>query len=151
MTVIIRRLSLKYYRQRYIFNIFDITTGWYGNQNKGFCLKIYDSIQNGHLLTPLIGCWRIVNVLKLMNQQHCIRFSNFLIQNFKIKYYVLYLLQVNIASENISYWNICLNYKTFNMKILMKSLDPLRAKETFIRKKLGLTVVSAIQASSVTL
>ena len=29
-----------------------------------------------------------------------------------------------------------------------KSLDPLRAKKTFIRKKLSQTVVSAIQASS---
>ena len=34
--------------------------------------------------------------------------------------------------------------------ILMKSLDPLRAKKTFIRKKLGHTAVSAIKASSVT-
>ena len=33
----------------------------------------------------------------------------------------------------------------------MKSLDPLRAKKTFIRKKLGHTAVSAIKASSVTL
>ena len=33
----------------------------------------------------------------------------------------------------------------------VKSLDPLRAKKTFIRKKLGQTAVSAIQASSVTL
>ena len=32
-----------------------------------------------------------------------------------------------------------------------KSLDPLRAKKTFLRKKLGQTVVSAIQALSVTL
>ena len=32
-----------------------------------------------------------------------------------------------------------------------KSLVPLRAKKTFLRKKLGQTVVSAIQASSVTL
>ena len=32
-----------------------------------------------------------------------------------------------------------------------KSLDPLRTKKTFIRKKLGHTAVSAIQASSVTL
>ena len=35
--------------------------------------------------------------------------------------------------------------------IIMKSLDPLRAKKIFIRKKLGHTVVSAIKASSVTL
>ena len=33
----------------------------------------------------------------------------------------------------------------------MKSLDPLRAKKIFIRKKLGHTAVSAIEASSVTL
>ena len=33
----------------------------------------------------------------------------------------------------------------------MKSLDPLRAKKIFIRKKLGHTAVSAIKASSVTL
>ena len=33
----------------------------------------------------------------------------------------------------------------------MKSLDPLRAKKTFSRKKLGHTAVSAIKASSVTL
>ena len=32
-----------------------------------------------------------------------------------------------------------------------KSLDPLRAKKKFIRKKLGHAAVSAIQASSVTL
>ena len=32
-----------------------------------------------------------------------------------------------------------------------KNLDPLRGKNTFIRKKLGHTTVSAIQASSVTL
>ena len=37
------------------------------------------------------------------------------------------------------------------LKIIMKSLDPLRAKKTFIRKKLGHTAVSAIDASSVTL
>ena len=37
------------------------------------------------------------------------------------------------------------------VKIIMKSLDPLRAKKIFIRKKLGHTTVSAIKASSVTL
>ena len=37
------------------------------------------------------------------------------------------------------------------LKIIMKSLDPLRAKKTFIRKKLGQTAVSATKASSVTL
>ena len=35
--------------------------------------------------------------------------------------------------------------------MIMKSLDPLKAKKTFIRKKLGHTRVSAIKASSVTL
>ena len=35
--------------------------------------------------------------------------------------------------------------------IIMKSLDPLRAKKTFIRKKFGHTAVSAIKALSVTL
>ena len=33
----------------------------------------------------------------------------------------------------------------------IKSLDPLRAKKTFIRKKCGHTMVSAIKAASVTL
>ena len=35
--------------------------------------------------------------------------------------------------------------------MIIKSLDPLRAKKSFIRKKLGHTMVSAIKASSVTL
>ena len=35
--------------------------------------------------------------------------------------------------------------------IIIKSSDPLRAKKTFKRKKLGHTMVSAIKASSVTL
>ena len=35
--------------------------------------------------------------------------------------------------------------------IIIKSLDPLRAKKTFIRKRLGHTMFSAIKASSVTL
>ena len=37
------------------------------------------------------------------------------------------------------------------LSIVMKRLDPLRAKKTIIRKKLGHTAVSAIKASSVTL
>ena len=37
------------------------------------------------------------------------------------------------------------------LQIIMKSLDPLRAKNIFIRKKFGHTAVSAIKASSVTL
>ena len=35
--------------------------------------------------------------------------------------------------------------------IIIKNLDPLRAKKTFIRKKLGHTMILAIKASSVTL
>ena len=35
--------------------------------------------------------------------------------------------------------------------MIIKSLDPLKAKKTFIRKKLGHTMVSVIKASSVTL
>ena len=38
-----------------------------------------------------------------------------------------------------------------NNLIIIKSLDPLRAKKALIRKKLGHTAVSAIKASSVTL
>ena len=37
------------------------------------------------------------------------------------------------------------------VQIIMISLDPLRSKKIFIRKKLGHTAVSAIKASSVTL
>ena len=36
-------------------------------------------------------------------------------------------------------------------EIIIKSVDPLRAKKTFTRKQLGHTAVSAIKASSVTL
>ena len=36
-------------------------------------------------------------------------------------------------------------------QIIMKRLDPSRARKIFIRKKLGHTAVSAIKASSVTL
>ena len=42
-------------------------------------------------------------------------------------------------------------FDTLWHQIIMKSLDPLRAKKIFIRKKLGHTAVSAIKASSVTL
>ena len=38
-----------------------------------------------------------------------------------------------------------------NLEIIIKCLDPLRAKKTFVRKKLGHTMVSAIKAPSVTL
>ena len=41
--------------------------------------------------------------------------------------------------------------KAQHIQIIIKSLDPLRAKKTFIRKKLGHTMVLAIKASSVTL
>ena len=39
----------------------------------------------------------------------------------------------------------------FGDLILIKCLDPLRAKNIFIRKKLGHNMVSAIKASSLTL
>ena len=39
----------------------------------------------------------------------------------------------------------------YHVQIIMKSLDPLRTKKIFIRKKLGHTAVSAIKASSVTI
>ena len=39
----------------------------------------------------------------------------------------------------------------FSNEMIIKSLDPSRAKKTFIRKKLGHTMVSAIKALSVTL
>ena len=42
-------------------------------------------------------------------------------------------------------------YSETGWEIIIKSLDPLRAKKTFIRKKLGHTMVSAIKALSVTL
>ena len=42
-------------------------------------------------------------------------------------------------------------FRQLSFIIIMKRLDPLRAKKTFIRKKLGHTMVSAIKASSVTL
>ena len=45
----------------------------------------------------------------------------------------------------------CLCLNGLVSKIIIKSLDPLRAKKTFIRKKVGHTMVSAIKALSVTL
>ena len=42
-------------------------------------------------------------------------------------------------------------HNLFTNEIIIKSLDPLRAKKKFIRKKLGHNAVSAIKASSVTL
>ena len=45
------------------------------------------------------------------------------------------------------YWKYILNLLT----VIIKSLDPLRAKKTFIRKKLDHSMVSAIKASLVTL
>ena len=46
---------------------------------------------------------------------------------------------------------IFLLFSSVGIEIIMKSLDPFRAKKTFIRKKLGHTAVSAIKVSSVTL
>ena len=58
-----------------------------------------------------------------------------------------YCSRVDTKGETkISCYNLLMTYS-----IILKSLDPLRAKKTFIRKKLGHTAVSAIKASSVTL
>ena len=46
---------------------------------------------------------------------------------------------------------IRLSLHVWDAQIIMKSLEPLRAKKIFIRKKLGHTAVSAIKASSVAL
>ena len=67
---------------------------------------------------------------------------------------------ISIAAEGIDKLLVGLNthkaagpdkFKPIVLQIIMKSLDPLRAKKIFIRKKLGHTAVSAIKASSVTL
>ena len=44
-----------------------------------------------------------------------------------------------------------IKHQTLMHTIIMKSLDPSRAVQIFIRKKLGHSAVSAIRASSVTL
>ena len=64
----------------------------------------------------------------------------------------VYLLDMslNIVTSDTSSIDIHRLNKSIGL-IIMKSLDPLRAKKTFIRKKLGHTAVSAIKASSVTL
>ena len=49
----------------------------------------------------------------------------------------------------LSLINLMLIVRT--LSIIIKSFDHLRAKKTFIGKKLGHTMVSAIKASSVTL
>ena len=62
-----------------------------------------------------------------------------------------YICQVKAFS---CHWIISILFGKVLLKfgqIIMKSLDPLRAKKIFIRKKLGHTAVSAIKASSVTL
>ena len=62
--------------------------------------------------------------------------------------------RVKVNLEKAPEFSIPFVIETFSLKqlqIIMKSLDPLRAKKIFIRKKLGHTAVSAIKASSVTL
>ena len=54
----------------------------------------------------------------------------------------------NIVDKRIQFYSHTINLLPPNNN---ESLDPLRAKKTFIRKKLGHTAVSAIKASSVTL
>ena len=62
--------------------------------------------------------------------------------------------RVKVNLEKAPEFSIPFVIETFSLKqlqIIMKSLDPLRAKKIFIRNKLGHTAVSAIKASSVTL
>ena len=74
----------------------------------------------------------------------------------------VYSFTIIPSAKSRGYWKYKHSRKlTPNMKcklfehvleeIIIKSLDPLRAKKTFIRKKLGRTMVSVIKASSVTL
>ena len=55
-----------------------------------------------------------------------------------------------MVEQNQAIFDDLVNYIKIQ-RIIMKSLDPLRAKKIFIRKKLGHTAVSAIKASSVDL
>ena len=61
------------------------------------------------------------------------------------------VLIICITSPEIDTREINCLFVFNDAQIIMKSLDPLRAKKIFIRKKLGHTAVSAIRASSVTL
>ena len=51
--------------------------------------------------------------------------------------------------ENVFKLNTCFFHESYfaSQEFIMKSLDPLRAKKIFIRKKLGHTAVSAILKS----
>ena len=62
-------------------------------------------------------------------------------------------MRLNVSDNGFSQMFLKLSDvdKLFALQIIMKSLDPLRAKKIFIRKKLGHTAVSAIKASSVAL
>ena len=53
--------------------------------------------------------------------------------------------------ERVLVHPFCCRNSIESVGIILKNLDPLRAKKTFIRKKLGHSMVSAIKASSVTL
>ena len=63
----------------------------------------------------------------------------------------LYILNMNEAAMaidedvNVEMERLCTEA---TLEIIIKCLDPLRAKKTFIRKNLGHTMVSAIKASS---
>ena len=67
-------------------------------------------------------------------------------------------LPIRCCSFNCLHKRVTLNWTTthclcilYQIGMIIKGLYPLRAKKTFIRKKLGHTAVSAIKASSVTL
>ena len=73
---------------------------------------------------------------------------------------LMYLCQINDLPDTVKsqvrlFADECLLYRQIRSQsdhlIIINGLDPLRAKKTFIRKKLGHTMVSAIKASSVTL
>ena len=59
-----------------------------------------------------------------------------------------YIEKLGLTGPGVLLWVVA---RTASLSVIMKGLDPLRAKKTFIRKKLGHTAVSAIKASSVTL
>ena len=61
-----------------------------------------------------------------------------------------HFVSVHVRQVDLYYASEYFYHMTLSL-IIMKSLDPLRAKKTFIRKKFGHTAVSAIKASSVTL
>ena len=60
------------------------------------------------------------------------------------------MISLHYPSDRVTRFR-CANTIIYIQGIIIKSIYPLRAKNTFIRKKMGHTMVSAIKASSVTL